>query len=461
LEENVPTLRLLPTTLKAWQLPSFEATQMAGSGWATLHELLVAGRTDYLTRRSESVWSNVLVLPGFAIDDRLRLDTEGKASAALAISLRGRQLEGAIFVGADLRKADFTGAHLAHADFTLANLREATFACGSVFGMDDNDQKCAQLQGAVLQYAGLQGASISSARLQGAKLDSANLQGASFMDAQAQGASFDLAHLQGTSLFNAQLQGASLRAAELQGADLTAAKLQGATLFGTKLQGAVLVDANLQGAVLDDTQLQGVNLDGARLQTAFLRDVLVWRTKPPAREDLKGALIERLHSKPIDIGRYCAGKSCDWDDASYEKLKASLETVPEGSRTLALERIKALGQVPSEEDVASANVWSNLAAESLLSAGTYPEDLVRLLTTIGCDVGGAPYVISGLIRRLTTDYIQDPFSNSFVPKAEVARVFLDETNCSGARGLSEENKAKLRQIGTTKTLRPSPKSGSQ
>src|SRR5215469_13515428 len=63
LEEEVPSVRLFPTSLRAWQLPSIEAIQKAGSGWATLHEILVAGRVDLAdTRRPVSLWSNRLVL---------------------------------------------------------------------------------------------------------------------------------------------------------------------------------------------------------------------------------------------------------------------------------------------------------------------------------------------------------------------------------------------------------------
>jgi hypothetical protein len=43
-------------------------------------------------------------------------------------------------------------------------------------------------------------------------------------------------------------------------------------------------------------------------------------------------------------------------------------------------------------------------------------------------------VISGLTRRIAAN------------QAEVAAAFLEEAKCPGARGLSEENKAKLQEI---------------
>jgi len=57
LEEKVSPVRLVPTSMEAWQLPSVEAIQKDGSGWATLHELLVAGEVDYVTRKPQSLWS--------------------------------------------------------------------------------------------------------------------------------------------------------------------------------------------------------------------------------------------------------------------------------------------------------------------------------------------------------------------------------------------------------------------
>ncbi|HEY1261815.1 MAG TPA: pentapeptide repeat-containing protein [Stellaceae bacterium] len=133
LEDNLPAVRLLPTSWEAWTAPSIEAIQKADSGWATFHELLVAGAPNYVAQRPSSLWSNVLVLPNFAVGDRVKFDAEGKISIASdSLSLRGRALEGAVFAGAHFAKADFTGAQLAGAIFIEADLREAKFECDSI-----------------------------------------------------------------------------------------------------------------------------------------------------------------------------------------------------------------------------------------------------------------------------------------------------------------------------------------
>jgi uncharacterized protein YjbI with pentapeptide repeats len=133
LEDNLPTVRLLPTSWEAWTAPGIGAIQKADSGWATFHELLVAGAPNYVAQRPSSLWSNVLVLPNFAVGDRVKFAAEGKISIASdSLSLRGRALEGAVFAGAHFAKADFTGAQLAGAIFIEADLREAKFECGQV-----------------------------------------------------------------------------------------------------------------------------------------------------------------------------------------------------------------------------------------------------------------------------------------------------------------------------------------
>jgi hypothetical protein len=232
LEENLPPVRLVPTSWEAWTAPSIEAIQKAGSGWATLHELLVAGHVNFVTDSPTSLWSNVLVLPDFKAGDRVKFDADGKiAIGSDALSLHGRDLQRAVFIRAHLDKADFTGARLQQAILALAELRQAVFAC------DDFGEKvvCAQLQGANLILAQLQGADLRGTQLQGADLS--------------------LAQLQGASLFRAQLQGASLNRAQVQGADFRAAALQGVDLKGSRLDGVNFPLAGLQGADLEDAQV--------------------------------------------------------------------------------------------------------------------------------------------------------------------------------------------------------------
>jgi hypothetical protein len=347
-----------------WAIGSWKSISWT---WTSPHELLIAGSVDFVTRKPDSLWSNVLILPEFELGtDRKNPGSTGN------ISLRGRRLEGAIFGGAHLMKADFTGARLAGANFFRADLREAKFECnwGPNF-------KCAKLQGASLKGAPLQGAFLGSERLG----------------------------------LHASL------VAQLQGAELDGAQLQGASLHGAKLQGA--------------------SLKGAQLQGASLVRVFVWRTKAPTplEKNLRGALITEPEV---------------WTKAWYAGLEASIKkALADFTRYDALRRIEPLGKEPNEEDAASAKDWDRLAAESQRLAKTYPKELAKLLISIGCEAD-SPYVIGGLIRQLDDRFRENP-----AQKTEISRIFLDEAKCPGARGLSEENQAKLRQMRGPEAPQPS------
>ena len=113
-----------------------------------------------------------------------------------------------------------------------------------------------------------------------------------------------------------------------------------------------------------------------------------------------------------------------------------------GRRNQVLGQIATLEKPPYVADEGSAKAWTDLAKESERSAGSYSNTLAKTLKEIGCAADGAPYVISGLIQGPGLRGL----SRNSSQEAEVAAAFLDEAKCPGARGLSEENKAKLREI---------------
>jgi uncharacterized protein YjbI with pentapeptide repeats len=432
LDQNLPSIRIVPTK---WPF----------TGWTSPHDLLVGGDVDFVAQKPTSLWSNRLVLPNIDVIDHAKFDTEAKIAALPeTLSLRGRRLEGAVLLSARLRKADFTGAHLRGADLSRADLREATFGCGTTSQCADLRGArlfVAQLQGASLEGAQLQGAELGGAQLQGALLTGARLQGALLVGAQLQGAYLRWAHMQGAWLGVAQLQGASLDQAELQGASLDDARLQGAWLYDTQLQGAKLDDAQLRGATLDYAQLQGASLDGAQLQGASLSHVFAWRADA-RKMNAEGALVVAPETRPKYVWPDCPAprqSACDWSAGSFAALKGLIEReVPEGSRRdAALKRIAILD--PAQSLNGWEEVWADLARSSP-SLDVYEASLVARLRETGCDASGAPYVIRELllIRR-----------SRFVPRPqppELAAAFLDEAQCPGARGLSEDEKLHLRDI---------------
>jgi hypothetical protein len=241
-----------------------------------------------------------------------------------------------------------------------------------------------------------------------------------------------------------------LDSARLMGALLEGADLRGASLNNADLTGASLKGADLHGASLNHAQLQGALLDGAQLQGASLRGDYVWRTYPPS--NATGAFVEAPEPGPKYSPSYAYSRDdnakfdcrwhCDWSEASYTMLKSMLEDYVSAGwqRDLVLQRIAALEKPPYVTDEASAKAWTDLAVSSL-STSSYFSALAKTLKEIGCAANGAPYVIGGLIRQL-----YNRFEGSPAQLGEVAAAFLDEKQCPGARGLSENGKAQLREI---------------
>jgi len=79
-------------------------------------------------------------------------------------------------------------------------------------------------------------------------------------------------------------------------------------------------------------------------------------------------------------------------------------------------------------------------ARELFALDQYENILANVLQAIGCDAQGAPYVARALVDTLGR------FVSGSPHPGRVVATFLDETQCQGARGLSEDEKARLRQI---------------
>jgi hypothetical protein len=65
---------------------------------------------------------------------------------------------------------------------------------------------------------------------------------------------------------------------------------------------------------------------------------------------------------------------------------------------------------------------------------------------VGCATEGAPYVLHRLVFQLSGPPIIPPFRDQSDAAKALAAAFLDEAHCPGARGLSEADKAKLKEI---------------
>jgi len=336
--DKVPSCRCIPLTLPVkWK---------DSEDWTSLHDLLFNGPVDLVNWKPNSPWADRLVVPGIDLIDHSKFDKDEKfKDVRRTISLRGRDLKGAVFNGADLRSVDFTGAKLGRASFAGADLRRATFACdkrainagrsgGSENVPVDSDddfgnETCTDLTAAIFNDAKLDNADLSGANLRGAILDRSSIVGASLLSANLTGASLQRADLTGANLSSAKLFAARLRSANLQGASLTGAKLSAANL-----ERAILHGANMQSAVarivhLKAAQMQGANLSSARVDGIFLTGAHVWRTTPPRMDnaaippELTGV---ELSVQPLTLEQY---------EVLKQKVTSEVEAKSRKTRTLS------------------------------------------------------------------------------------------------------------------------------
>ncbi len=204
-------------------------------------DVLLQSSVDMVEGRPRTWFSNTLVVPEKKLVDDQRVDFDFPS-----LSLRGRNLSGAILVGSDLRNADFTGANLNDARFDRALLSRAKFRCATSYDSRPKQQRWP-------------------------KDECTWLQRATFMDAKLQAADFDRARMHGAILFGANLMGAQFTGTQLQGAMLNNAQLQAASIIGARLNKAYLNGASLVGARISQSDLQGVLIGDTHFQLTYLQ----------------------------------------------------------------------------------------------------------------------------------------------------------------------------------------------
>ena len=92
----------------------------------SLSDLVLQARFDMVEGRSGTLFSNVIVVAGKRLVNESDVDKDFPS-----LSLRGRNLSGAILSYSDLRSVDFTGANLKGAALNGAQLAYARFGCAT------------------------------------------------------------------------------------------------------------------------------------------------------------------------------------------------------------------------------------------------------------------------------------------------------------------------------------------
>ncbi len=218
---------------------------------------------------SATLASQVIVWFGHAenrphsASDLARVGRDGVA-ACVACNLQGTQLGGLNLGGGNLSNANLRNAWLAYVDPALLELHgNAAFA----LFLD-----ASVVRGADLSGANFSGADLTGAIVNGAGRSPASLKGTNLSNAVLNGLNLDQADLSGATLTNAQARAVSLMDADLSGSVLTKLDLRGANLQNANLTGAHLTNANLSNSRLVGADLTGANLTGALLVGATWTD---------------------------------------------------------------------------------------------------------------------------------------------------------------------------------------------
>jgi uncharacterized protein YjbI with pentapeptide repeats len=316
---------------------------VVGSGY--LYERLFNGPIDPNSHRRASTWSNTLILPRFNIYDVLKVDDPKKVAwRKYLLSVRGRDLTGAVF--------------------------DEAF-------MERTDARNASLQGASFFFSSLQGSALSDAHLEGANLSTANLEGALLIRAK----------LSGAILAQTRLQGANLTSASLRGADLAGARLEGTNLRSADLRGANLAGARVRGSALADTQLQGTNFDKAKVEAVSFDRALIWRAV------FRGVSFANLSGDPRwppqDRG------NARWGPNAYSELRKQVDLISDPDRReLALKRVEILDCRTTGAEITSCDqsaqppdnvrAWQKQIKDATLAPDQYSKALAEVYLDLIC-----------------------------------------------------------------------------
>jgi hypothetical protein len=377
-----------------------------------ISDVILHGPIDMVEGKPRAWFSNVLVVPNKKLIDDKQMDT-----LFPSLSLRGRNLSGAVFVHSDLRNVDFTGANLNDAVLDYAQLAGARFECATLYDRVTKpgwpQDGCTWLQRASFALAQLQGAKFGRARMHGAILIAANLQAADMSAAQLQGVMFT----------NAEMTGARLTSADLSSAFLDGAIMVGADFHNSQLQGVLFGDTLLQLSSFQ--HVASPSLDRAPLRIAKpLRDE---ENKNIDDQIAKYFLYTAVSPSP-SLGNI-EPVSAGFDPKSLNRFRKSViaSLVPAG--------VIARDDFETTYEQATEKKWSEIAAIAQKAPTTGAKEY---LVEKACNARTGPLVNPSLIRSERVMLA--------LPEAAlevIAAVKKPSNHCPGAQSLSDELKAQL------------------
>jgi hypothetical protein len=136
-----------------------------------------------------------------------------------------------------------------------------------------------------------------------------------------------------------------------------------------------------------------------------------------------------IDPKPLKFNR------CDWTSESLTNLKQLIAENLQGGtyKRAAMERIEQrldpTKKLDGEDEMAKD--WAAHESESP-TLEVYVKSLIEQWREIGCAADEAPYVLHGLVARLSGRH--SPFRDQTDAAKSLAATFLDEAHCPGAMG---------------------------
>jgi uncharacterized protein YjbI with pentapeptide repeats len=402
-------------------------------------KLLFEGDVDGVTGQPSSLFANRIILP----DERFYDETK---KAEVSVSLRGRDLRGAILPRTDLSQADFTGATLVEASFLGARLRKARFGCAVKLQLNPSEQLRKRIKADTCDDE-------HATDLRGADFSEALLQGTSFSHAKLSGARFARAMMQGALLEDADLTGAALTYARLEGASLANSSLTAASLFGAQMQGANLDGADLSLTSFLFTEVQGANLQGATLANASFNAAGLYRAfiKPDDQHD---AIFLRVNAQPRYPKLRLPGATEGNDPALPKKLdalgfkalidRAQQSVQSDDIRLAVVARMQVLD--PTKKAEQGQLVSDKLITSDAATATKVRAARVEAITKLMCEADRAPYVARGFIYNGRIIGMNSSQLSEADDPALRAIATLSGDACAGAAGLDGNDLRELAKL---------------
>ena len=393
---------------KLMQVPTY-----ASGKWTlvTLSDVFLHGRVDMVKGRPESWFSNVLVVP-----NKKLVKDEDLEKPFPAISLRGRDLRGAVLINSDLRDADFTGANLNDARLDNAILVRAKFGCAA----SSQDSNAADLSWPSDQCTWLQRASFFQARLQRADFTNARMQGSVLINANLQGAA-----LRGTQLEYADLAGAQLQGSQIMGADFRYSNLGNANFMGSYIYSTVLNDAFVQGAVFDLAYVDGIQIERSQGLPG-----LTVQIKPGVEKQFTGIYLTKI-IVDSQHGFDPPKSPMVFDGDSVEKIRAEIRASMEPGDRDRYDEIVKLIQKNGQTD------WPAIQKREIGDEQDKRnmDDRDNYINSIICGANSSPYITRGMIANgVMESVVFYSLSSQAVVKA-AADSLRKPDSCKGAEGL--------------------------